>query len=410
MRASGYLVGGAVALGIGAALCAGHGVASAAPDNAASAGKSVTKSTAGSARHAGRAGAARSQSHPATRPAMAHSAPRTNASRVSATATAPSPSAVSVNLPPMPVTTGSSFTVAPDFMTPFATDFVAAGGDPADGARFFFGDLAVKSLDALAERNIPAQQVRQLLGNLAASGYFGGIWLRDNLHGTPPSTGTAAPTSPSPTIDLSPSAIGLHLFDAVAAGLSQAAAGAPDWVVSSIAHVSVPVLLALYGYNRGYLQVVLEHPPAGVPSMQNTLTCNGFLDCNSTAFPLELASRYDGALGKLEAPTTPGWSEMSVWTSVLQGATGAGRFVWEGLARAGFSPASYTALVELSSAYLMVTKAAVLASMTAYADGDSAVGRSSLRLQAGLWMWSGAYFAGLASSAAPGTMPKIVVA
>jgi hypothetical protein len=101
---------------------------------------------------------------------------------------------------------------------------------------------------------------------------------------------------------------------------------------------------------------------------------------------------------------------MSVWTSVLQGATGAGRFVWEGLARAGFSPASYTALVELSSAYLMVTKAAVLASMTAYADGDAAVGRSSLRLQAGLWMWSGAYFAGLASSAAPGTMPKIVVA
>ncbi len=58
----------------------------------------------------------------------------------------------------------------------------------------------------------------------------------------------------------------------------------------------------------------------------------------------------------------------------------------------------------------MVSKAAVLASMTAYADGDTAVGRSALRLQAGgLWMWSGAYFAGLASGAAHGTIPKVVV-
>ena len=56
----------------------------------------------------------------------------------------------------------------------------------------------------------------------------------------------------------------------------------------------------------------------------------------------------------------------------------------------------------------MVSKAAVLSSMTAFADGDAAVGRSALRLQAGLWMWSGAYFAGLASGAAPGTIPKII--
>jgi hypothetical protein len=47
--------------------------------------------------------------------------------------------------------------------------------------------------------------------------------------------------------------------------------------------------------------------------------------------------------------------------------------------------------------------------MIAYADDDTSVGRSSLRLQAGLWMWSGAYFAGLASGAAAGTLPEIVV-
>ena len=63
-----------------------------------------------------------------------------------------------------------------------------------------------------------------------------------------------------------------------------------------------------------------------------------------------------------------------------------------------------TDLDELSHATFLVeavvehhgSKAAVLASMTDYADGDTAVGRSALRLEAGLWMWSGAYFAGLA--------------
>lgn len=389
MRLSTYFAGSALALGILAGIFLGHGVASAAPETGAGVEKSVTKPAAKSARLTVRRESVRNQNRGPTIRPTAHLAP-----------------AVSVALPPMPVTSGASFTVSTDFIKPFATDFVAAGGDPSDSARFFFGDLAVKSLDELADAGIPAQQTRLLLGNLAVSGYFGGIWLRDNLHRTP--TGTPVIAVPA-WAAISPSAIGIRLFDAMATGLTSVAAAAPDPVVSAVAHISVPILLALYGYNRGYLQVVLEHPPAGVPSMQDTLTCNGFLDCNSTAFPLELATRYDSALGKLTDAAGPGWAEMSMWTSVLQGATGAGRLVWEALARAGFSPGSDTALVQLSSAYLMVSKAAVLSSMTAFADGDAATGRSSLRLQAGLWMWSGPYFAGLASGAASGTMPKVVI-
>jgi len=114
---------------------------------------------------------------------------------------------------------------------------------------------------------------------------------------------------------------------------------------------------------------------------------------------------------QLDEPPSLGWQEMRLWTAVLEGATGAGRGVWETIAGAGgFSPASYQALVELSSAYLMVSKAAVLSSMLGYAGGDAGLARSALRLQAGLWIWSGAYFAGLASSAPAGTMPAIVVA
>ena len=46
---------------------------------------------------------------------------------------------------------------------------------------------------------------------------------------------------------------------------------------------------------------------------------------------------------------------MRLWTAVLEGATDAGRGVWETIAGAGgFSPASYQALVELSSAYRLL--------------------------------------------------------
>ncbi len=311
-----------------------------------------------------------------------------------------------VVLPPMPVARGRSFSVSQSAITRAATAYVDSGGDPADSARFFFGDLAVTSLDGLADPNSTAGAVRTGLGNLAVSGYFGGIWLRDNLRDGP-ATGPGTTTGAGNPIA---SALAIKLFDGLSSGLVGAASG-PGWMVRAAAHASVPVLLALYGYNRGYLQFILENPPSGVPSMQQTLSCNGFLDCNSTAFPLEIATRYDSALSQLADPHSGRWREMAMWARVLEGATNAGRSVWESIAAAGaFSPKSYAALVDLSSAYLMVSKAAVLSSMVAAADGDTAMGRSALRLQAGLWMWSGSYFGGLASNAPAGTMPRITVA
>ena len=314
---------------------------------------------------------------------------------------------VAVTLPQIPVTEGWSFTVSPDSVAEVAADYLADGGDPADTARFFFGDLAVSSLDTLAGTGLTAERARLQLGNLAVSGYFGGIWLRDNLREAPPPT-VAAPVMTAGT-DLTVSAIGIRLFDALAGGLMGAAATRSDWIARTTAHASVPVLLGLYGYNRGYLEVLLENPPADVPSMQDSLSCEGFLGCRSEAFPLEVETRYDSALALLDDPPSLGWQEMRLWTAALEGATGAGRGVWEAIAGAGsFSPASYQALVELSSAYLMVSKAAVLSSMLGYAGGDAELARSSLRLQAGLWIWSGAYFAGLASTAPVGTMPAIL--
>ncbi len=405
-----------VGIGLGAAVLCGPTVASAAPDTEASSstadsapvhghrgpptGSAVTARPAAAVRP-GPASSSRLRPDRVFRPEGALSAGSVGRTAV------PAVPAVTVQLPPMPLDNGQSFEVSPGAITTAANDFVVAGGDPKDNPRFFFGDLAVRSLDALAGPNPPPQQVRANLGNLAVSGYFGGVWLRDNLSGAPAAitapTGTASAAS-----TLAISAIGIRLFDAMSAGLAGLATSKTPWIATTAARASVPVLLTLYGYNRGYLQYLLEHPPAGVPSRLDSLSCTGFLACNSTAFPLAIADRYDAALNSLDSPPNLPWQEMKAWTSLLEGATGTGRFVWGIIGQAGFSPASYDALVDLSSAYLMVSKAAVLSSMLAYTGGDADLARSSLRLQAGLWMWSGAYFGGLASDAPRGTIPTIV--
>lgn len=452
----------AVGLGLGAAVVCGAGVAAADPGgpSAGTSSESSTGSTSGSSRadkvrrpgaNAGPRSTVGSPRPVATTPAPALAdeveteppAATVRASRaqvrssaaaapVAPVAAVPTPEVpapavpavavsepaipeVTVQLPPMPVTDDRGFTVSQRAITDAATAYVAEGGDPADSPRFFFGDLATGTLETMASVPLTRDQERVEMGNLAVSGYFGGIWLRDNLGAQP-----TQPTEPTEsaqrarTLGSAPpggwiSALGLRGFGAFVAGLTDISR--VPWLSAPAAQASVPVLLSLYGYNKGYLEYLLDNPPPGVPSMRDTLTCNGFLDCNSSLVDLEIANRYDSALIDLEHPPTLRWVDMKVWTSVLEFTTGAGRFVWEIITPpGGFSPNSYSALVDLSSAYLMVSKAATLASMKSYGDRDAHLASTAMLLQAGLWMWSGAYFSGLASNAPRGTIPKIVVA
>jgi hypothetical protein len=399
----------ALGLGLGFAVLCGHGVASAEPGGESASAASQSDQHPARAARTGRGAPAADRPQPSAAGTQAGSQRQRPAADIDTDAPVFEESAptVAVELPPMPVSEGQSFAVRPDAVADRAADYVAAGGDASDAPRFFFGDLAVHSLDTLATQRPSREQVGTQLGNLAVSGYFGGIWLRDNLRDAPaPAAAPAVMTGA-----LSVSAIGIRLFDALAAGLVGLATSSSPAVATTAARASVPVLLTLYGYNRGYLEFLLENPPAGVDSLRDTLSCKGFLGCTSTAAPLEIATRYDAALANLDSPPSPAWQEMAAWTSGLQNFTGAGRFVWQMIAQAGaFSPASYGALVDLSSAYLMVSKAAVLAGMQGYADGDADLAASALLLQAGLWMWSGAYFSGLASDAPRGTIPSIAAA
>lgn len=393
--------------GLGALVLGGQGVAAAAPDTDSAGTRSAsatdsggTRSASGHARRGASSGTA-ARSMPAAAATVAR--PQTRATRPRARSIRQQ---VSVELPPMPVTDNRGFTVSQPAITDAASAYVAEGGDPADSPRFFFGDLATGSLDTLASVPLTRAAQRVEMGNLAVSGYFGGIWLRDDLRTEPAQPAPAAQPAGGPPGGVV-SALGLKMFGAFVAGLTDISR--VPLLSTPAAHSSVPVLLSLYGYNKGYLEYLLDNPPPGVPSMRDTLSCNGFLACNSSLVDLEIANRYDSALVDLAHPQTLRWAEMKLWTAALESTTGAGRFVWQFITPpGGFSPTSYGALVDLSSAYLMISKAATLASMKAYGERDAPLASSALLLQAGLWMWSGAYFAGLASNAPRGTIPTIV--
>lgn len=276
-----------------------------------------------------------------------------------------------------------------------ATDGAIAAPD------FLLGVLPLEAADDLCEAPRAAAVVR--LGDLYLSGYFGGVWLRDGLGGGlshPGGDGTDEPSDPLQMFTM--------LVDGATYHLDLSYDAADDKVVST-ANDAIGALLMLYGYNRGYLEVVLERPPAGTTAPPDALVCASFLDCALPGVTLPVLERFRPALASLAAPQGERWQKLAAKAEgVADVAVARGRSTWEDiLDDASFTAADYPRLVALSAGYLAISQAAVLSAMTAYADQDAPAGRCSRRLQAGLTVWSESYFLGLSSDAAPGTFPDL---
>lgn len=174
---------------------------------------------------------------------------------------------------------------------------------------------------------------------------------------------------------------------------------------------SLPGQLSTFGYNLGYVEVLLENPPEGITPDPDVLICGDyFLDCQSAYLALGILTTFEPALTHLQNPDTPLWWRMDqlVQTEGVP-AEVIGRAVWEAiLADNPVAPAAYEPLLNLSAGFLLVSEATVLANMTAWAEQQPEAGRCGLLLNAGLSTWAGAYFMGLASDAPAGTFPELI--
>lgn len=259
-----------------------------------------------------------------------------------------------------------------------------------DPARFFYGQLAMAALDELASVPPPTiERQRILLGSLFVSGYFGGIYLRGALsgHGDSP--------IPSPVLDLVGRATAVAV-EATAADLL-AASHSDDATVSARSRQLAPLLAATAGYNRGYVEVALAHPPVGVVPDPASIVCSDLFECRTAALPLPALDRLDrGRLAVTPELRAAGSDAIS-----------SGRAVWELiLSGSGFSPVAYSAILDLSGGFLQGIEAALWA--TAAGRTDGAVGQAGLSVAAGIVVWAGSYFIGLSSPLADDARPTLI--
>lgn len=304
-------------------------------------------------------------------------------------------------VPSIPIAPLASMRVVPAAIEDAACDECERSGGDRD--RFFSGRLALGSLDALIAS--PASPERAALGgNLFVSGYLGGLQLRSVLGSLGvPDAGPAAPLLELVGRSTAPA------LDGLVGDLQRVAAEGDDAAVRSTATGLLPLLVALYGYNLGYLRVLLDHPPAGVTPAGDRIECPTRWSCRTPALGLGEAERFDASFGRLAAPPDASWALVAaVASALLDASEPAGAGVWDRLlADDGFEPAGYEAIVDLSGAFLQVSAVALAGTAEAAAGGDVGLSRRALAATAGLVVWAGSYFLGLASPLADSSLPAL---
>ena len=301
-----------------------------------------------------------------------------------------------VTLPPYPWWPNDAMAVDQDLLDAHATAYCETADAP-NAPDFLLGEIPLASFDGLCagEATAPAS-----LGNLYLSGYFGGLWLRDALDGLFTKDGTSEGFE-----FLAP------IFRVVAwfAGRSQAVlASGDDDAILAEARSGLAVLAMLYGYNRGYLDQILAHPPDGVAPPEGVVECGAnVFDCVVPDSPYAFMTRFDAALAALADPPNDRWAELGVLVDLAQAATAQGELVWNAIPLDALDQEGYDRLIDLSARFLVAAKAAVLGDMTAWANVTPADAECSLLLDGGMWTWSMSYFMGLASPAEPETFPML---
>lgn len=309
-----------------------------------------------------------------------------------------------VGLPGIPLPPAQSFAVSTDAVEALGRAECAAvsGAGSPDPAAFFYGRLPLGAIDRLVTGN--AADPRADLGNLFASGYFGGIYLRGNLSG-----GVAADLSPfAPVLDQL-GALTQTGLDALVGELLRISRTGTDQEVRDATAVWAALLAAVAGYNRGYLEVALQHPPAGVTIDPSSFSCASLFDCRSTRLPLPALDALAGQRDALNGPPSFEWlSVATVANTIGNAAVPAGRDVWTGLLGSStFDAAGYRTIVDLSVGFLEVTQAAFLANLAGPTGGDIALARRGLQATAGVVTWAGSYFLGLASPLSNSSLPTL---
>ena len=292
-----------------------------------------------------------------------------------------------LDIPVYPFWPTDALVVDRERLTDLATEFCGRESNDVPAVDFFLGYLPMRALDESFCDAELCESEPHLWGDLYLSGYFGGIWLRELLGWN---NRVDSVDSLRFAFDVLAST-GTRTLDAVEFD-------GDDEILSAAERRLFP-LVVLYGYNLGFLQRILEVPPPGIAPPVGLLNCEDDLivDCDADDVGWDFVARYDESIDRLRFPPDDRWQQVRGSVDRASGFVDVGDFVWSGIRIDGLGEEAYAVLVDLSLNFLLAGKAAAMGHATSWADLNPAEGRFARKTDAGMIIWSGSYFMGLAS-------------
>ena len=319
--------------------------------------------------------------------------------------------AAHVNLPEYPFQEDSGITIDTELLDDLALDFLRGGGGKEELAEFLFSHVPVWSFDGMTGKDF--SRMETLEGLLYLSGFFGGVWLK----------GVLAPgiflVKDSPEWKKSSlTNLTKGIEDTLFSVLAALASNLNDQVLSGDAESlnrflqnSMNFLIFLYGYNLGYLQSILDHPPEGVTPPVGYLVCDHFLDCVTPVQGLSILEDLLPLVEHLKDPPDSRWEQMKNKVETDgPAAVERGYDVWsDHLSVEDMLSEDYEVLLDLSAGFLLYCQVLVLASMDAWVMENEDAARTAVALSAGMTAWVGGYGIGLVSSFPADHLPSIEI-
>jgi hypothetical protein len=270
--------------------------------------------------------------------------------------------------------------------------------EPTDLQRFFFGRLQLRIFADMLTGDPPSLPRRSALWLMHVSGYFGGVWLRQEI-------AQALPDAALLGVELVPDADAFaQLTDALVAATS--AADGDDAAAIAFAQGQIEPRMQSYGYNHGYLLEILATPPAGLVAPAGFLVAPGLLDAR---YAVDDVTGLGALRDRFERAATAGRVDVASLTADQTEADATGRSVWStGLSVQGFSQAAYEQLLELSAYFLQGAQATAIAAVLACAEADGELARRAALLSAVMDPPIISYRMGLFDGRADRALPALV--
>jgi len=277
-----------------------------------------------------------------------------------------------------------------------------------DVADFFFRWMPLETTAGLCDKDLTNEQIREMLGRMYLSGWYGGLWFRDNSKMDMGGHGTPEPVKKEDFMKMADKIAGLikistqdtasEVFDhnhVALIGEKNA-----DFMTKMMG-----ALFVLYAYNDGYVKAIIDKPPKGVDASKVKYPCEEYMKCDLSDPPLNVYEDYLKAMDQIDKTPNDRWKTLAKEMEDNK--------KWEDVAKKLWKSSSITAeawpiLVAINKAYLQITDVAALGSMLGYGDKNEEAGRCATLLEAAVDTWNQAYFMAITSDAPKGTMPTLI--